>query len=152
MSEHIRRNQKIKDKINIVNWFCTLCITDKSYKERIWKPVLSLSGGTEIGCALLVGYCDKIPTDGWLGAQALGIKVENGEPNQDGLGELCLKSSLPALPIGMINTGEQRSIKTSYFPNDVNIWEHGDLVRSNSFGEFQIIGRSDNVIKGEGLS
>ena len=38
-----------------------------------------------------------------------------------------------------------------FFQNDVNIWEHGDLVRSNSFGEFQIIGRSDNVIKRRGI-
>ena len=103
----------------------------KAIKREFGKPVLSLSGGTEIGCALLVGYCDKIPTDGWLGAQALGIKVENGEQTRMALGN-WLESSLPALPIGMINTGEQRSIKTSYFPNDVNIWEHGDLVRSNS--------------------
>lgn len=120
-------------------------------EKMFGKNVLSLSGGTEVGGALLAGYSCNVTPPGWLGGKVLGVNADIGSVNNDGVGELLLKSSIPALPIGLINTGDNRTIETSYFPNSIHIWQHGDLARKNIDGDFQILGRSDNVIKRKGI-
>ena len=80
-----------------------------------FKEVVNLSGGTEIGGALLAGYYDDPPKLGWLGNELLGVKVNVGSPDDKGVGELLLESSLPALPLGIVNVQDDRSIETSYF-------------------------------------
>lgn len=125
--------------------------TSKKINQIFGKDVLSLSGGTEIGGALLSGYSDNIPPSGWLGGRVLGVNADIGAINSDGVGELLLKSSLPALPLGLISMGDKRTIESSYFPDSVDIWQHGDSVRKDTNGDFQILGRSDNVIKRKGV-
>lgn len=125
--------------------------TAKDIKKKFDRDVISLSGGTEVGGALLAGYSNKLPLPGWLGGQLLGVKVFVGQPNADKVGELFFKSSIPALPLGLVNLKDKRNIETAYLSKNLDIWMHGDLIKQAQNGQFKIIGRSDNVIKRKGI-
>ena len=123
------------------------------YFNKVGKgrcPLINLSGGTEIGGAILsttfleymkpcsVGF----PIPGFDAAvfDDRGIETTNGF--------LVIKKPWPSMTRGLSN-GSDKFIE-NYWSRYKNIWFHGDIIEIDSDGYWYITGRIDDVIKVSG--
>jgi acetyl-CoA synthetase len=115
-------------------------------------PIMNLSGGTEIGGAMLSVFPGMKLKPSTVGIPCPGINLDvyddNGESVREKDGYLVVKSPWPAMTRGLLNDNE-RYLQT-YWSRFENIWFHGDYVFVDSDGLWYMKGRADDVINVSG--
>ncbi|EIT70678.1 MULTISPECIES: acetoacetate--CoA ligase [Hydrocarboniphaga] len=122
-------------------------------KQDLW--VTSQSGGTEI-CSGFVGAAPTLPVyAGEIQTRMLGMDVralsDDGKEVIDEVGELCVKSPFPSMPIYFLKDEGGKRYQESYFEVFPGIWRHGDFIKINSRGGCYIYGRSDSTLNRFGV-
>lgn len=127
----------------------------KWYFERVGDsrcPVINVSGGTEIGGAIL-GALPVMPLrDCTVGCPIPGFDAavydDGGKPVSEGEGYLVIRKPWPSMTRGVLNNPKR--FIDSYWSKYKNVWYHGDIVRVDSDGLWYMRGRADDVIKVSG--
>lgn len=122
-------------------------------KKDLW--IASISGGTDVCTAFVLGIPTLPVYAGELQCRGLGAKVESftddGRAVIDEVGELVLTEPLPSMPIYFWNDEDGSRLHDSYFDMFPNIWRHGDYVKVTERGTCIIYGRSDATINRGGI-
>ena len=111
-------------------------------------PIMNLSGGTEIGGAMLSVFPGMKLKPSSVGIPVPGMDLDvyddfgNSVKKQNGY--LVIKSPWPAMTRGLLND-DMRYIET-YWSRFENIWFHGDYVFVDEDGLWYMRGRTDDVI------
>ncbi|HEU5120368.1 MAG TPA: AMP-binding protein, partial [Candidatus Nitrosocosmicus sp.] len=110
-------------------------------------PIINLSGGTEIGGAILsmLPFLNNMPTSVGIPVPGLDADVYDEEGKSVNSGYLVIKKPWPAMTRGLLND-DDRYIKT-YWSKFPNTWYHGDKVMIDKQNMWYISGRVDDVIK-----
>ena len=115
-------------------------------------PIMNLSGGTEIGGAMLSVFPGMKLKPSTVGIPCPGINLDvfddNGNSIREKDGYLVIKSPWPAMTKSLLND-DQRYIET-YWSRFENIWFHGDYVFVDKDGLWYMKGRTDDVINVSG--
>ncbi|EPA06557.1 AMP-binding enzyme [Candidatus Nitrosarchaeum limnium BG20] len=115
-------------------------------------PIMNLSGGTEIGGAMLSVFPGMKLKPSTVGIPCPGMNLdvidEHGKSVIEKDGYLVVKSPWPAMTKGLLNNNE-RYIQT-YWSRFENIWFHGDYVFVDKEGLWYMKGRADDVINVSG--
>jgi len=115
-------------------------------------PIMNLSGGTEIGGALLSVFPGMKLKPSTVGVPCPGFHLdvydENGNSVREKNGYLVIKSPWPAMTKGLLND-DKRYLET-YWSKFENVWFHGDYVFVDKDGLWYMKGRSDDVINVSG--
>ncbi|EGG42589.1 AMP-dependent synthetase and ligase [Candidatus Nitrosarchaeum limnium SFB1] len=115
-------------------------------------PIMNLSGGTEIGGAMLSVFPGMKLKPSTVGIPCPGMNLdvidEHGKSVIEKDGYLVVKSPWPAMTKGLLNNNE-RYIQT-YWSRFENIWFHGDYVFVDNDGLWYMKGRADDVINVSG--
>ena len=115
-------------------------------------PIMNLSGGTEIGGAMLSVFPGMKLKPSTVGIPVPGMNLDivddNGNSIREKNGYLIIKSPWPAMTRGLLNDND-RYIKT-YWSKFENTWFHGDYVLADEDGLWYMRGRTDDVINVSG--
>jgi acetyl-CoA synthetase len=115
-------------------------------------PIMNLSGGTEIGGAMLSVFPGMKLKPSTVGIPCPGINLdvfdEEGNSVKEKDGYLVIKSPWPGMTRGLLNDN-QRYLET-YWSRFENIWFHGDYVFVDNDGLWYMKGRADDVINVSG--
>ncbi|NIM25380.1 MAG: AMP-binding protein [Nitrosopumilaceae archaeon] len=115
-------------------------------------PIMNLSGGTEIGGAMLSVFPGMKLKPSTVGIPCPGINLDvfddTGNSITEKDGYLVIKSPWPAMTHGLLNDDE-RYLET-YWSRFENIWFHGDYVFVDKDGLWYMKGRTDDVINVSG--
>jgi len=115
-------------------------------------PIMNLSGGTEIGGAMLSVFPGMKLKPSTVGIPCPGMNLDIfddlGNSVLEKNGYLVVKSPWPAMTKGLLNDNE-RYIQT-YWSRFENIWFHGDYVFVDNDGLWYMKGRADDVINVSG--
>jgi acetoacetyl-CoA synthetase len=125
----------------------------EAVKQDLW--LASVSGGTDVVSAFVVG-CPLLPVHaGELQCRALGASVEafdeNGNSVVDQTGELVMTQPMPSMPVFLWNDPDFSRYRASYFDTYPGVWRHGDWIRITSRGSAVIEGRSDSTLNRMGI-
>ncbi|MGA9920290.1 MAG: acetoacetate--CoA ligase [Candidatus Dormiibacterota bacterium] len=125
----------------------------RAVKKDIW--VVSLSGGTDLCTAFVLG-CPGMPVRaGVIQCRALGARIEAFDPSGtavvDQVAELVIEEPMPSMPIFFWGDPEGVRYRASYFSSYPGIWRHGDWIRIRADGGVVIYGRSDSTINRHGV-
>lgn len=111
-------------------------------------PIMNLSGGTEIGGAMLsvLPGMKLKPTTVGIPCPGMNLDVidDDGNSIQNEKGYLVVKSPWPGMTKGLLND-KKRYLET-YWSRFENIWFHGDYVMVDHDGLWYMHGRVDDVI------
>lgn len=122
-------------------------------KEDLW--IASVSGGTDVCTAFVIGAPTLPVYAGELQCRGLGAKVESfdeeGAAHINEVGELVLTEPFPAMPIFFWNDEGGSRLHESYFDIYEGIWSHGDYIKVTERGTCVIYGRSDATINRGGI-
>lgn len=122
-------------------------------KQDLW--IASVSGGTDVCTAFILGSPTLPVYAGELQCRGLGAKIESytdtGEPQLDEVGELVLTKPFPSMPIYFWNDDDGSRLKDSYFDMFDGIWRHGDYIKITDRHTCIIYGRSDATINRGGI-
>jgi acetyl-CoA synthetase len=118
---------------------------DKVGKKRC--PIINLSGGTEIGGAILSALPVMPLKECTVGCQIPGFDADvfDDSGNIVSEGYLVIKKPWPSMTRGLLNNPD-RFIET-YWSKYRDVWYHGDIVQVDSDGLWYMRGRADDVIK-----
>ena len=123
---------------------------EKVGKKKI--PIMNLSGGTEIGGAMLSVFpgMKLKPTTVGIPVPGMNLDVidDNGNSVQNQNGYLVIKSPWPAMTRGLLND-DSRYLET-YWSQFENMWFHGDYVYVDEDNLWYMRGRTDDVINVSG--
>ncbi len=110
-------------------------------------PIINLSGGTEIGGAILsmLPFLDNVPTSVGVPVPGLDVDILNDQGKSVDDGYLVIRNPWPAMTKGLLNDDEKYLY--TYWSKFPNIWNHGDRVRTDSQNMWYISGRVDDVMK-----
>jgi acetyl-CoA synthetase len=115
-------------------------------------PVINLSGGTEIGGAIVSALPIMALTPCTVGCPIPGFDADvvddEGKSIVNREGYLVIKKPWPSMSRGLLNS-PQRFIETYWSKYD-NVWYHGDIAFVDSDGLWYMRGRADDVIKVSG--
>jgi len=115
-------------------------------------PIMNLSGGTEIGGAMLSVFPGMKLKPSTVGIPCPGINLDvfddRGNSVKGENGYLVIKSPWPAMTHGLLHD-DQRYLET-YWSRFENIWFHGDYVFVDNDGLWYMKGRADDVINVSG--
>jgi acetyl-CoA synthetase len=116
---------------------------------RGFRPIINWSGGTEVGCGLLVGS-PMVPTPecrfaGPTPGISVAVFTDQGQQVKGVPGELVVTEPWPSATLGLWN--EPDRYHESYWSRWKDIWAHGDKAIEFEDGTWQVIGRSDDVMK-----
>ena len=115
-------------------------------------PIMNLSGGTEIGGAMLSVFPGMKLKPSTVGIPVPGMNLDvinddgNSVRNQNGY--LVIKSPWPAMTRGLLND-DSRYLET-YWSQFKNVWFHGDYVYVDEDNLWYMRGRTDDVINVSG--
>jgi acetyl-CoA synthetase len=120
------------------------------YFENVGKrrcPLINLSGGTEIGGAILSVLPVMPLKPCTVGCPVPGIDADifDDMGKRASQGYLVIKKPWPSMTRGLFD-GPSRFLDT-YWSKYKNVWYHGDLVLVNPDGLWYIQGRADDIIK-----
>ncbi|HEU4605968.1 MAG TPA: AMP-binding protein [Nitrososphaera sp.] len=120
------------------------------YFENVGKkrcPVINLSGGTEIGGAILSALPVMPLKPCTVGCQIPGFDADvfDDSGNRASEGYLVIKKPWPSMTRGLLNNPD-RFIDT-YWSKYKDVWYHGDIVLVDPDGLWYMRGRADDVIK-----
>ncbi|MBV9101349.1 MAG: AMP-binding protein [Candidatus Dormibacteraeota bacterium] len=113
------------------------------------RPIINITGGAEIGGTILAGS-PLVPTDAGRFAgpgpgMAVDVYDDSGRPLVGAPGELVITKSWPSMTRGFWNEPD-RYLET-YWSRWPGVWVHGDRAVRYADGSWELIGRSDDVIK-----
>ena len=110
-------------------------------------PIINLSGGTEIGGAILsmLPFLDNVPTSVGVPVPGLDVDILNDQGKSVDDGYLVIRNPWPGMTKGLLNDDERYMY--TYWSKFPNIWNHGDKVRRDSQNMWYISGRVDDVMK-----
>jgi acetyl-CoA synthetase len=115
-------------------------------------PIMNLSGGTEIGGAMLSVFPGMKLKPSTVGIPCPGINLDvyddDGNSVREKDGYLVIKSPWPAMTRGLLNDNK-RYLQT-YWSRFENTWFHGDYVFVDKDGLWYMKGRADDVINVSG--
>ena len=115
-------------------------------------PIMNLSGGTEIGGAMLSVFPGMKLKPSTVGIPVPGMNLDivddDGNSVREKNGYLVIKSPWPAMTRGLLHD-DDRYIKT-YWSRFENIWFHGDYVLADEDNLWYMKGRADDVINVSG--
>ena len=115
-------------------------------------PIMNLSGGTEIGGAMLSVFPGMKLKPSTVGIPVPGMDLDivddDGNPIRGNNGYLIIKQPWPAMTRGLLNNDE-RYLET-YWSKFENIWFHGDYVLADDDNLWYMKGRADDVINVSG--
>ena len=115
-------------------------------------PIMNLSGGTEIGGALLSVFPGMKLKPSTVGIPVPGMNLDVVDDDQKSVrgknGYLIIKSPWPAMTRGLLHD-DQRYMET-YWSRFENIWFHGDYVYVDNDNLWYMRGRTDDVINVSG--
>lgn len=115
-------------------------------------PIMNLSGGTEIGGAMLSVFPGMRLKPSTVGIPVPGMNLDifdddgNSVRNQNGY--LVITSPWPAMTRGLLND-DKRYLET-YWSRFENVWFHGDYVYADDDNLWYMQGRTDDVINVSG--
>ena len=120
------------------------------YFENVGKgqcPLINLSGGTEIGGAILSALPVMPLNPCTVGCPVPGFDADVFDDigNRVSQGYLVIKKPWPSMTRGLFD-GTSRFLDT-YWSKYKDVWYHGDLVLVSSDGLWYMQGRADDVIK-----
>ena len=112
------------------------------------RPIINISGGTEIG-AVILGCDITLPLSACsLGRPVPGMDVDVLDPAgaslTDEVGELVIKAPFPSMTRGLWNAPD-RYLET-YWSRYPGVWTHGDWATRTADGSWFLHGRSDDTI------
>jgi len=138
----------------------TLGTTGEPMNDEAWSwllervgggraPIINISGGTEVGGALLAPLPIEPLASCSLGGPALGMDVavvdEAGEPvGPDDVGELVCRRPWPGMTHSLWRD-EERFLDT-YWRRWPGVWVHGDWATYDADGQWFVRGRSDDTL------
>jgi acetyl-CoA synthetase len=112
------------------------------------RPIINISGGTEVGACFLTPYPVEEIKVCSLGGPSHGMDVdvfdEEGRPLRGRVGELVCKQPWPGMTRGIWGDDE-RYIET-YWSMYEGVWRHGDWALMDEEGDWYLLGRSDDTI------
>ena len=115
-------------------------------------PIINLSGGTEIGGAMLSVFPGMKLKPSTVGVPVPGMSLDVLDDDANSIrgknGYLVIKSPWPAMTRGLLHD-DQRYIET-YWSRFENIWFHGDYVYVDKDDLWYMRGRTDDVINVSG--
>ncbi len=115
-------------------------------------PIMNLSGGTEIGGAMLSVFPGMKLNPSTVGVPVPGMNLDifddDGKSVQKQNGYLVIKSPWPAMTRGLLND-DKRYLET-YWSRFENIWFHGDYVYADKNNLWYMQGRTDDVVNVSG--
>jgi len=115
-------------------------------------PIMNLSGGTEIGGAMLSVFPGMKLKPSTVGVPCPGMNLDvfddNGKSIRKKDGYLVVKSPWPTMTRGLLND-DNRYLQT-YWSRFENVWFHGDYVFVDMDGLWYMKGRADDVINVSG--
>lgn len=122
----------------------------KWYFENVGKkrcPVINLSGGTEIGGAILSALPVMPLKPCTVGCQIPGFDADVFDDSGKGASEgyLVIKKPWPSMTRGLLNNPDR--FIDAYWSKYKDVWYHGDIVLVDSDGLWYMRGRADDVIK-----
>jgi len=119
------------------------------YVGRGEIPIINWSGGTEIGCGILAGSPVVPVKECRFAGSAPGIAVNvydtEGNPLVGEVGELVVTRPWPSMTRGLWMEPE-RYLET-YWSHWPGVWFHGDRAIHHEDGSWELLGRSDDVLK-----
>lgn len=122
-------------------------------KDTIWLS--SVSGGTDVCTAFLLGSPTLPVFAGEIQCAGLGAKVESfdkdGKSLFNEIGELVLTAPFPSMPIYFWNDESGMRMYHSYFAAFRGVWCHGDFLKLTDRNTAIIYGRSDATINRGGI-
>lgn len=125
----------------------------ENVKNDLW--IASVSGGTDICTAFILGAPILPVYAGELQCRGLGAKIESfdevGNPHLEEVGELVLTEPFPSMPIYFWNDPDGSRMHESYFDMYPGIWRHGDYLKITNRHTCVIYGRSDATINRGGV-
>jgi acetoacetyl-CoA synthetase len=125
----------------------------EAIKRDLW--LVSMSGGTDVVSAFVVGNPLLPVRAGELQCRALGARVEAfdelGRAVVDQTGELVISAPMPSMPVFLWNDPDFARYRDSYFDMFPGIWRHGDWIRLTPAGSAVIQGRSDSTLNRLGV-
>lgn len=122
-------------------------------KEDLW--IASVSGGTDVCTAFILGAPILPVYAGELQCRGLGAKIESytdeGNAVINDIGELVLTLPMPSMPIYFWNDTDGSRLHESYFDMFEGVWRHGDYLKITDRETCIIYGRSDATINRGGV-
>ena len=122
----------------------------KWYFENIGKklcPIINLSGGTEIGGAIVSTVPIMPLKPCTVGCPVPGFDADifddEGKPAKQGY--LVIKKPWPSMTRGILKNRDK--FMEIYWSKYKDTWYHGDVVSKDSDGLWYILGRADDIIK-----
>jgi acetyl-CoA synthetase len=123
------------------------------YRKNVGKdacPIINLSGGTEIGGAILSSSMLLPDRQCSVGKPLPGFDAavydEFGSDTNHGY--LVIRKPWPSMTRSILN--DYKRFIDTYWAKYPNIWHHGDIVHIDKDGFWYILGRDDDVIKVSG--
>lgn len=129
---------------------------DYVYREIKAELCLSsMSGGTDIVSCFVIGNPVLPVRRGEMQCKSLAMAIEvwddQGRPLIGEKGELVCTRHFPAMPIGLWNDPQQKTLRASYFSQFPGVWAQGDYAEQRPNGSLLIHGRSDAVLNPGGV-
>lgn len=125
----------------------------REVKQDLWLS--SLSGGTDLCTAFLLGSPWLPVRSGVIQCRGLGARVEAFDPSGrvliDQVGELVITEPMPSMPIYFWGDRDGSRYRESYFATYPGVWRHGDWIKIRADGGAVIYGRSDSTINRHGV-
>ncbi|MEK0339086.1 MAG: AMP-binding protein [Nitrosopumilus sp.] len=111
-------------------------------------PIINLSGGTEIGGAMLSVFPGMKLKPSTVGIPVPGMNLDifddDGNSMQKQNGYLVIKSPWPAMTRGLLN--DNKLYLETYWSRFDNVWFHGDYVYVDDDNLWYMRGRTDDVM------
>jgi acetyl-CoA synthetase len=113
------------------------------------RPIVNLSGGTEVGACFLSPHPVEPTKIASLGGRALGMDIDIvdavGEPVAPGaVGELVCRQPWPSMTRGI--WGDDERYLDTYWRRFAGVWTHGDWASRDHEGYWFLHGRSDDTL------
>lgn len=141
--DHLRNIPSTGEPLDEESWWW---LFEKIGNKKI--PIMNLTGGTEIGGAMLSVFPGMRLKPTTVGIPCPGMDLDvfdnNGNSIRNQKGYLVVKSPWPGMTKGLLNDKE-RYLQT-YWSRFENIWFHGDYVMVDNDDLWYMHGRVDDVI------
>jgi len=111
----------------------------------------SISGGTDIIGCFVLGNPDLPARRGMIQCASLALDVKAITPPGESVGELICANPFPSRPLGFVGDDDGSRFHATYFERNPGVWTHGDLIEFDSDGYARMHGRSDGVLKVQGV-
>jgi acetyl-CoA synthetase len=112
------------------------------------RPIINISGGTEVGACLLAPYPVEALKPCALGGPCLGMALDvvdaDGSSLRGSVGELVCTKPWPGMSRGV--WGDPERYLESYWSRYPGVWRHGDWALVDDDGQWFVLGRSDEAI------